>query len=189
MAKRIEMWPLDRLVPYDRNSRLHSPEQIAQVAASIAEFGFVNPILVDSNAGIIAGHGRLAAAKALGLTDLPVVVLDHLSERQRRAYVIADNKLALNASWDDSVLAAELGDLAEMDFDLSLIGFSDEELADLLPDAEFESGSGLDEPGEEESPTDESRIVIRVDSMFRGELMSVIKSYCDEHAISISVDA
>jgi DNA modification methylase len=119
------------------------------VAASIAEFGFVNPILVDSNAGIIAGHGRLAAAKELGMSELPVVVLDHLSERQRRAYVIADNKLALNASWDDSVLAAELGDLAEMDFDLSLIGFSDEELADLLPDAEFDGSGGSDAPGEE----------------------------------------
>ena len=97
MARRIEIWLTDRLVPYARNARTHSPEQVAQIAASIAEFGFVNPILVDSGAGIIAGHGRLLAARKLGLTEVPVVVLDHLSETQRRAYIIADNRLALSA--------------------------------------------------------------------------------------------
>jgi DNA modification methylase len=149
MAKRIELWPIDRLVPYDKNSRLHSPEQIAQVAASISEFGFTNPILVDSNDGIVAGHGRLSAARELGMEQVPVVVLDHLSERQKRAYVIADNKLALNASWDDRVLASELVELREDDFDLSLIGFSDDELADLLSDMELggDGTAGADEPG------------------------------------------
>ena len=97
MADRIEVWPTDKLVPYDKNPRTHSPEQINQIAASIAEFGFLNPILVDTTAGIIAGHGRLQAAKQLGLAQVPVVVLDHLTEAQKRAYVIADNKLALNA--------------------------------------------------------------------------------------------
>jgi len=96
MARRIEIWPTDRLVPYARNARTHSAEQIAQIAASILEFGFTNPILVDSMDGIIAGHGRLRLL-AIGLAEVPVVVLDHLSETQRRAYILADNKLAMNA--------------------------------------------------------------------------------------------
>ena len=136
MAKRIELWPLDRLRPYARNARTHSAEQVAQIAASIVEFGFTNPLLVDSNDGIIAGHGRLSAAQELGLKTIPVVVLDHLSDRQRKAYILADNQLALNAGWDTDLLRGELQDLAEQDFDLSLIGFSDDELADLLPDME-----------------------------------------------------
>ena len=136
MAKRIELWPVDRLRPYERNARTHSAEQVAQIAASIVEFGFTNPILVDSNDGIIAGHGRLTAAQELGLRTVPVVVLDHLSDRQRKAYIIADNQLAFNAGWDTDLLRGELQDLAELDFDLSLIGFSDDELADLLPDIE-----------------------------------------------------
>lgn len=136
MAQRIELWPVDRLKPYERNARTHSPEQIAQICASIAEFGFTNPILVDSSDGIIAGHGRLSAAHALGMSTVPVVVLDHLSERQRRAYILADNQLALNAGWDTELLRMELTDLQDQDFDLSVIGFSDEELADLLPDVE-----------------------------------------------------
>jgi ParB-like chromosome segregation protein Spo0J len=136
MAKRIELWPVDRLKPYERNARTHSTEQVAQIAASIVEFGFTNPILVDSSDGIIAGHGRLSAAQELGLKTVPVVVLDHLSERQRKAYILADNQLALNAGWDTDLLRGELQDLAEQDFDLSLIGFSDDELADLLPDIE-----------------------------------------------------
>src|SRR5271165_3292154 len=132
MARRIELWPLDRLVPYARNARTHSPEQIAQIAASIVEFGFNAPILVASDAGIVAGHGRLLAARKLGLAECPVVVLDHLSETQRRAYIIADNKLALNAGWDEKMLASELRELATDGTDLALIGFSDEELAALL---------------------------------------------------------
>lgn len=134
MAQRIEVWPVDRLLPYQRNARTHSPEQISQLSASIAEFGFVNPILVDTDDGVIAGHGRLAAARELGLDEVPVVVLDHLTAKQRKAYVIADNKLALNAGWDMSLLQAELGDLGDLDFDLSLLGFSDDELKDLLND-------------------------------------------------------
>lgn len=136
MAQRIELWPLDRLKPYERNARTHSAEQVAQIAASIVEFGFTNPILVDSGDGIIAGHGRLQAARELGLSTVPVVVLDHLSDRQRRAYVLADNQLALNAGWDLELLRTELQDLVADDFDLSVIGFSDEELEDLLPEVE-----------------------------------------------------
>jgi DNA modification methylase len=128
MARRIEIWPVDKLQPYDRNARTHSPEQVAQIAASIVEFGFLNPILVDSSAGIVAGHGRLLAARKLGLAEVPVVVLDHLSETQRRAYIIADNKLALNAGWDEALLEAELRELKADGFDLGLVGFTDEEL-------------------------------------------------------------
>ena len=137
MARHIELWLLDRLIPFARNPRTHSDAQIAQIAASIAEFGFNNPILVDTKAGIIAGHGRLLAARKLGLTEVPVIVLDHLSEAQRRAYVIADNKLAENAGWDDELLRSELAALQEEGFDISAIGFEDDELARLLaaPDA------------------------------------------------------
>src|ERR1039457_6863848 len=134
MARRIEIWLINRLVPYAKNARTHSPEQVAQIAASIVEFGFVNPILVDTNNGIIAGHGRLLAARQLGLAEVPVVVLDHLTETQRRAYILADNRLAMNAGWDETALAAELGDLARAGVELTLIGFSDEELEALLDD-------------------------------------------------------
>jgi ParB-like chromosome segregation protein Spo0J len=131
-AKRIEMWPLKRLKPYERNARTHSPEQVAQIAASIQEFGFTNPILVDGDDGILAGHGRLAAAKDMGLSEVPVVVLDHLTPTQRRAYILADNKLALNAGWDMSLLQEEVVGLQLQDFDLSLLGFGETELAGLL---------------------------------------------------------
>ena len=118
-AKRIEMWPLDRLRPYERNARTHSPEQVAQIAASIQEFGFTNPILVDGADGILAGHGRLAAAKDMGLAEVPVIVLDHLSAEQRRAYILADNQLALNAGWDMELLQKEIVGLNLADFDLT----------------------------------------------------------------------
>ena len=108
LAKRIEHWPLDKLIPYARNARTHSDEQVAQIAASIKEFGFTNPILVDTSSGILAGHGRLLAARKLNLTDVPVIVLDHLTETQRRAYMLVDNRLALSAGWDDDMLKVEL---------------------------------------------------------------------------------
>lgn len=132
LPKRLELVPIETLAPYEKNSRTHSVEQVAQIAASIKEFGFTNPILIDGSQGIIAGHGRLAAAKLLGMSQVPIVMLDHLTETQKRAYIIADNKLALNAGWDESILAAELVDLRALDFDIDVIGFSDEELAELL---------------------------------------------------------
>jgi hypothetical protein len=149
MARRIEVWPTGRLVPYARNARTHSSE-VAQIAASIAQFGFNAPILVDSNAGIVAGHGRLLAARKLGLPEVPVVVLDHLSETQRRAYIIADNTLALNAGWDEKILAAELRDLEDEGMDLTLVSFSDDELEDLLAAGEPEPSSDVDEEIPEE---------------------------------------
>ena len=132
MARAIEMWPIDRLVPYERNPRTHSPEQVTKIAASIEQFGFNNPLLVDSQDGIIAGHGRLLAARQLGLGEVPVIVLDHLTDAQRRAYVIADNKLAELAGWDDDLLALELATLDGEDFPMDVIGFTDQELAALL---------------------------------------------------------
>lgn len=120
---KIESLPLDRLIPYARNSRTHSDAQVAQVAASIREFGFTNPVLIDAEDGIIAGHGRVMAARKLGLDKVPCIRLAHLSETQRRAYIIADNKLALNSGWDEEMLALELAELREADFDLGLVGF------------------------------------------------------------------
>lgn len=142
IASKIEQWPVDRLRPYERNARTHDEGQVAKIAASIAEFGFTNPILVDSADGIIAGHGRLMAAKELGLDAVPVIVLDHLTDAQRRAYILADNRLALDAGWDNDMLAAELADLQDEGFDLDLTGFNDQELEDLLADAKDLDGNG-----------------------------------------------
>lgn len=122
------------LIPYARNSRTHSDAQVAQIAASIREFGFTNPVLVDGANGVIAGHGRILAARKLGMDTVPVIELAHLSEAQKRAYVIADNKLALNAGWDDEMLRVEISELTDAGFDVSLLGFSDEELAMMDPE-------------------------------------------------------
>jgi DNA modification methylase len=138
LVDRIEHWPIDRPIPYARNARTHSLGQVAQIAGSIREFGFTAPILVDGQGGVIAGHGRLLAARQLGLATVPVVVLDHLTETQKRAYIIADNKLALNAGWDEQLLALELQDLKMAEFDLDLTGFGDEEIDRLLDDLEPE---------------------------------------------------
>ncbi len=134
MPGKLEHWPIDRLRPYERNPRTHSPEQITKIAASLLEFGWTNPILVDADAGIIAGHGRLLAARELGMTTVPVIELSHLTEAQKRAYVIADNRLALDAGWDEDLLAEELKALEELDFNLTLTGFDLDELHDLLED-------------------------------------------------------
>jgi ParB-like chromosome segregation protein Spo0J len=144
-ADKVERWPLERLVPYAKNSRTHSEEQVAQIAASIREWGWTTPILVDEAGSIIAGHGRLQAARRLQMTEVPVVVASGWSEAQKRAYVIADNKLALNAGWDNELLSLELGELGDLGFDVELTGFSDEEikaieLPDFQPGTEEEQG-------------------------------------------------
>ena len=148
----VEHWSIDRLIPYGRNARTHSDGQVAQIAASIVEFGWTNPVLADSQGNVIAGHGRLAAAKQLGLDTVPVVLLDHLSEAQRRAYILADNKLALNAGWDEETLAAELHALNGDGYDLGVIGFSDEELDVLMAPLDDEGDGQGDETGEDEVP-------------------------------------
>ena len=122
---------VDALIPYARNARTHSETQVAQIAASIREFGWTNPVLVDGENGIIAGHGRLLAARKLGMPEVPVIELSGLSEPQKRAYIIADNKLALNAGWDAELLALEFGDLESLGFDLALTGFGSDEIATL----------------------------------------------------------
>jgi len=137
----IENRPIEALIPYARNSRTHSDAQVAQIAASIREFGWTNPVLVDGSNGIIAGHGRVLAARKLGFEQVPVIELAHLSESQKRAYVLADNKLAENAGWDDELLRIELEALQAAGFDLSLTGFADDELAALM--AELAGNEGL----------------------------------------------
>lgn len=124
--------PVDDLVPYDRNARTHSQEQVEQIAASIREFGFTNPVLIDEHLKVIAGHGRVLAALLLGMATVPTLTIPGLSDAQRRALVLADNKLALNAGWDDAILKAELSELQGEGFDLGLLGWSDEELAELF---------------------------------------------------------
>jgi DNA modification methylase len=141
LADKIQQWPVAKLIPYARNARTHSEEQVAQIAASIAEFGFTNPILTGADGVIVAGHGRLAAAQKLAMAMVPVVVLEHLSPTQRRALVIADNRIAENAGWDESMLRVEMEALQLDDFDMSLTGFDADALAELM------AGGGGDDSG------------------------------------------
>jgi DNA modification methylase len=154
----VQIWAIDRLLPYARNARTHTDDQVAQVAASIREFGWTNPILVSPDGTIIAGHARLAAARRLQMTEVPVIVLDHLTDAQRRALVLADNRLALDAGWDEELLRVELAALQEDNFDLDIIGFSDEEMENLLRDPE-ETNDGLTD---EDSVPDEQETAITV---------------------------
>ena len=148
----IEQVKLDALIPYARNSRTHSDAQVAQIAASIKEFGFTNPVLIDETGSIIAGHGRVMASRKLALADVPCIRLSHLTAAQKRAYIIADNKLALNAGWDDEMLRLELSDLKGLDFNLDLTGFSTDEINQLLTPEQVE---GLtDEDAVPEIPVD-----------------------------------
>lgn len=168
MTLQIEQRKVSDLIPYARNSRTHSDDQVAQIAASMREFGWTNPILVDGEGGIIAGHGRLLAARQLGMDEVPCIALGHLTETQRKALVIADNKLALNAGWDDAMLALEIGELAAADFDLSLMGFSDDELAALLA----EKTDGLTDPDDvPEVPADPVSVLGDVWVLGRHRLM------------------
>jgi len=152
LADRIELWPIDRLRPYERNPRTHSETQVDQIAASMVEFGWTNPILIDENAGILAGHGRLLAARKLGLVDVPVIRFEHLSEAQKRAYLIADNQLALQAGWSEELLAQELAWLRDESFDLDLVGFDATELEQLLAIADGDAGSDGAEDEVPEAP-------------------------------------
>jgi ParB-like chromosome segregation protein Spo0J len=128
----LEFVPVENLIPYARNSRTHSDAQVAQIAASIKEFGFTNPVLIDEADGIIAGHGRLLAARKLGMVEVPCLRLGYLSEIQKRAYIIADNKLALNSGWDDELLKLELHALDEADYSLEITGFGPDELTKVM---------------------------------------------------------
>jgi ParB-like chromosome segregation protein Spo0J len=133
------------LVPYARNSRTHSPQQVDKIAASIREFGFLNPVIVDGENGIIAGHGRIMAAQKLGIEEVPVIEASHLSDTQKRAYIIADNRLALDAGWDDEMLRVEFAELEEAGFDLELTGFTLDEIANVSDEPRFEPGTEDDQ--------------------------------------------
>jgi DNA modification methylase len=154
LAERIERWPIEKLRPYERNPRTHSDEQVDQIAASMVEFGWTNPVLVDEQGGILAGHGRLLAARKLELTEVPVIRFEHLSEAQKRAYILADNQIALQAGWDDALLAEELAWLRDERFDLDLVGFDATELERLLAIADGEAASDEAEDEVPEPPED-----------------------------------
>lgn len=131
LAEKIEMREVAKLIPFAGNARTHPKKQVMQIVASIEEFGFTNPILVDDDGGIVAGHGRVLAAKELGMATVPCINVTYLSDAQRRAYILADNKIAANAGWDDELLAMELSSLTELGFDVQLTGFSEKDLVHL----------------------------------------------------------
>ncbi|MCM1220456.1 MAG: ParB/Srx family N-terminal domain-containing protein, partial [Lachnospiraceae bacterium] len=128
----FQLVPTDKLIPYANNARTHSKEQITKLRSSLREFGFINPIIIDKNFNVIAGHGRLKAAKDEGFTEVPCVFADHLTEPQKKAYILADNRMALDADWDEELLAIEMEELHNLGFDLNLTGFDDSEIADLF---------------------------------------------------------
>ncbi len=133
------------LIPYARNSRTHSEAQVSKIAASIREFGFLNPVIVDGSSGIIAGHGRIMAAQKLGIETVPVIEASHLTDAQRRAYVIADNRLALDAGWDNEMLRVEFAELEGLGFDLELTGFGVDEMANIFDEPDFQPGTEEDQ--------------------------------------------
>ncbi len=140
MSLQVEYRPTAGLIPYARNARTHTEAQVAQIAASIREFGWTNPILVDGQSCVIAGHGRLLAARVLGMPQVPCIELSHLTDAQRRAYILADNRLALNAGWDEELLALELAELQALEVNLDLLGFGSEEIDSLLATLQDHSG-------------------------------------------------
>lgn len=162
MKLKIQYKPITDLIPYARNSRTHNDAQIAQIAASIKEFGWTNPVLLDGENGIIAGHGRVLAAQKLGESEVPTIELSHMDKNQKRAYIIADNKLALNAGWDNEMLALEISDLKDVGYDLGLTGFSMDELSALNPNDETEDDF--------KEPIDESRNLLMIECQGEHEL-------------------
>lgn len=151
VTKRMDNVPIDRLIPYARNARTHSKDQINKLRSSLREFGFVNPVLIDGDYNIIAGHGRVMAGKEEGMKEVPCVFVEHLTEAQRKAYILADNRLAMDADWDDELLALELFDLNEMDFHMEAMGFSAEELEFAMVN-EDDFGEDFDLPDGDKPP-------------------------------------
>lgn len=153
ITERFEKVNIDKLIPYARNARTHSKEQVLQLRASLREFGFVNPVIVDKDLNIIAGHGRIMAAKEEGITEVPCVFVEHMTDAQKKAYILADNRLAMNAGWDADMLAVELADLQGADFDIGLLGFDGAEINKLLgADAEDVKDDDFDVDGELKNP-------------------------------------
>jgi DNA modification methylase len=178
----IEQVEINKLIPYARNSRTHSDAQVAQIAASIKEFGFTNPVLVDNDNGIIAGHGRVLGAQKLQLSQVPCIRLGYLTEAQRRAYVIADNKIALNAGWDEEMLRLEVGDLKNFDFDLSLTGFDSDEINQMLAlnDATTQGNSD-----EDEVPAEQSKVISSLGDVW---LLGKHRIMCGSSTIATDVE-
>jgi ParB family chromosome partitioning protein len=172
-AQAIEQLPTASLIPYARNARTHSEEQVTQIAASIREFGFNNPVLIDAQSTIIAGHGRVMAAGKLGLESVPCIRLTHLTDAQRRAYVLADNRIALNSGWDSDLLAIELGELGDEGFDLGLLGFGDEELQGMLGVLDVEEAEPPELPSGDREPFRQMTFTVH-DSQFE-EIEAALK--------------
>ncbi|MBZ0140010.1 MAG: ParB N-terminal domain-containing protein [Pseudorhodoplanes sp.] len=177
----VEQWPIERLLPYVANARTHPDEQIAQIAGSIAEFGFNVPCLVDERSVLIAGHGRLIAAKRLGLSDVPVIRLAHLTDAQARAFRLADNRIALNAGWDEALLAAELGRLKEDGVDLELLGFGEDELDRLLDGLDGEAGAD----GEDDVPEPPTEAVTKPGDLW---LLGAHRLLCGDATVTTHVE-
>jgi DNA modification methylase len=177
----VEQWPIERLLPYAGNARIHGADQIARIAASIARFGWTVPALVDERGVLVAGHGRLLAARHLGLKEVPVIRLDHLTDAEARAYRIADNKLTEIAGWDEAALAAELERLGEDGFDLSLTGFDEEEIGRLLDGL----GDGADETGEDQVPEPPADPVTRPGDLW---LLGPHRLLCGDATVATDVE-
>ncbi len=151
-TKEMQLVPIEKLIPYINNARTHSPEQIAKLRASLREFGFINPVIIDKDYTIIAGHGRCAAAKEEGLTEVPCVLADHLTDAQKKAYIIADNRMAMDAGWDEELLRVEIEALEAEDFDPLLTGFDEDELSKLFDDGSDTKDDDFDVDAELEKP-------------------------------------
>ena len=160
----LQLVPVSRLVPYVNNARTHSPEQIAKLRSSLREFGFINPVIIDRDYGVIAGHGRILAAKEEGITEVPCVFADHLTEAQKKAYIIADNRMAMDAGWDEELLRVEIEALQAADFDPLLTGFDEKELADLF---------GEEEESIEDDDFDLSAALEKASFVERGDIWTV----------------
>ena len=195
---KIEYRNTKDLIPYVNNSRTHDDNQVMQIASSIKEFGFTNPILVDGDKGVIAGHGRLKAAKILNIDSVPVIELQHLTPAQKKAYIIADNKLALNAGWDIELLHLEMEGLREFDYDITLTGFSEDDLARLADDIDLmrmkdmeKDASDKESSGEDKKPNAEELFPfsVMIDHYQRETIFAALRKAKQEHDLENSSQA
>jgi hypothetical protein len=194
---KIEQVKIDKLIPYANNAREHSDQQIAQIAGSIREYGFNNPILIDENNTVIAGHGRLYAAMKLELKDAPCVRLSHLTETEKKAYILADNKIALNSTWNLSMLDLELKNLQEQDVDLTLLGFTDADLSRLADDKDQErldamvSDAGIDDDIDTSNRPDQEMFPLSVmlEHDQRDTIFKALRKAKEEHTLENSGQA
>ena len=178
-ADKVEKWKISKLIPYARNARTHSDEQVGQIAASIKEWGWTTPVLVDEQGGIIAGHGRTLAAQKLGITEVPVMVAKGWGDAKKRAYVLADNKLALNAGWDNEMLALELEEIAELGFDLNLIGFDPSEFNNSAVDYSVLDGEDIEQQLDEMANGVRKAIQIEFEPEHYEEAQELVKFWRD----------